>query len=115
MAKNHDFPSVFQPLNVGPITLKNRLHFAPMVSAHADAETRPCHPRFDRIHRRTGKKRRIPDYDWFHTGGFFPRAGLHGMSLSNKSILMFPGLTLLAEEAHRYGAKSPANCNMQEE
>ena len=35
----HAFPHIFQPLKVGPLTLKNRIQFAPMVSAHADAET----------------------------------------------------------------------------
>ena len=31
----NEFPHVFSPVKIGPITLKNRLQFSPMVSAHA--------------------------------------------------------------------------------
>ena len=36
------YPNVFKPIKVGPVTLRNRIQFSPMVSAHADAETGAC-------------------------------------------------------------------------
>ena len=36
------YPNVFKPITVGPMTVKNRIQFSPMVSAHADAETGAC-------------------------------------------------------------------------
>ena len=38
MALNH-FPHVYQPIQVGRMTLKNRIQYSPMVSNHADFVT----------------------------------------------------------------------------
>ena len=35
MEKSHPYPHVFAPLRIGPITVKNRIQFSPVVSAHA--------------------------------------------------------------------------------
>lgn len=39
MAQFNDYPNVFTPLRVGPVKLKNRIQFSPVVSAHAHPET----------------------------------------------------------------------------
>ena len=39
MGSFNRFPHVFSPINVGPVKLKNRIVFAPMVSAHAQSGT----------------------------------------------------------------------------
>ncbi|UWG95870.1 FAD-dependent oxidoreductase [Dehalobacter sp. DCM] len=39
MAAFHNYPHVFTPIQVGPLKLKNRIQFAPMVTAHAHPET----------------------------------------------------------------------------
>jgi 2,4-dienoyl-CoA reductase-like NADH-dependent reductase (Old Yellow Enzyme family) len=31
-----EFPNIFSPIKVGPLTLKNRIQCSPMVSAHAE-------------------------------------------------------------------------------
>lgn len=41
LALNH-FPHVYQPVQVGSMTLKNRIQFSPMVSNHADFITGQC-------------------------------------------------------------------------
>ena len=110
MAKNHDFPSVFQPLNVGPITLKNRLHFAPMVSAHADAETGRVTQ--DLIEYIGGQARNgVSLITIGSTPVDFSRGRDYMGCLSVTNDFDVPGLTLLAEEAHRYGAK--ISCELQ--
>ena len=106
----HAFPHIFQPLKVGPLTLKNRIQFAPMVSAHADAETgRVTQDLIDYIggQARTGAA--------LITIGSTPVDFARGRDymgcLSVTNDFDVPGLMLLAEEAHRYGAK--LSCELQ--
>ena len=110
MAKNHDFPFIFQPLKVGPVTLKNRLHFAPMVSAHADAETGRVTQ--DLIEYIGGQARNgVSLITIGSTPVDFTRGRDYMGCLSVTNDFDVPGLSLLAEEAHRYGAK--LSCELQ--
>ena len=110
MAENRNFPSIFQPLKVGPITLKNRLHFAPMVSAHADAETGRVTT--DLIEYIGGQARNgVSLITIGSTPVDFARGRDYMGCLSVTNDFDVPGLTLLAEEAHRYGAK--LSCELQ--
>ena len=39
MQSFNNYPNIFTPLNAGPVRLKNRIQFSPIVSAHAHPET----------------------------------------------------------------------------
>lgn len=110
MALNKDFPYLFQPIKVGPVTLKNRLHFAPHVSAHADVETGRVTT--DLIEYIGGQARNgVSLITIGSTPVDFSRGRDYMGCLSVTNDFDVPGLTMLAEEAHRYGAK--ISCELQ--
>lgn len=100
---NH-YPKVFTPIQVGKTTLKNRIQFAPMVSAHADPKdgsvTRELEE-FVAMQARTGASlitigSTPVDYDR-------SRDFVGALSVSYDTDI--PGLVKLSHAAHRYGAK----------
>lgn len=106
---NVKFSHVFQPLQAGRLTLKNRMEFTPMVSCHASSRTGEV---TDSLIEFMGGQARngcavvtigatTVDED---TGADF-----YGeLSICHDSDIA--GLTLLADEVHRYGAKISVEC-----
>ena len=110
MQSFNDFPHVFTPLKVGPLTLKNRIQFSPMVSAHADPETGKVTPgliEFIGAQARTG----VGLVTIGSTPVEFGRGRDYLGCLSVVNDYDVPLLKLLADEAHRYGAK--LSCELQ--
>lgn len=102
------FPHVYQPIQVGSMTMKNRIQYSPIVSNHADVESgRVNHEllEFVSTQAQTGAA--------LVTIGSTPVDFDHGRDfyscLSATSDLDLPGLGLMADEVHRYG------CNLSAE
>jgi len=102
------FPHIYEPIQVGSMTMKNRIQFSPIVSNHADVETgRVGHEllEFVSMQAQTGCG--------LVTIGSTPVNFAEGRDfyscLSATNDLDIPGLGLLAEEVHRYG------CNLSAE
>lgn len=104
MALEVKYPHVFTPVRVGTIKVKNRIQFAPMVSAHAETESGRCTAElieFVGAQARTGAgivTIGSAPIDFDEARGFFG-----GISIHKDSDV--PGLRQLVQEAHRYGAK----------
>ncbi len=104
MVKFNEYPHVFSPLAVGNMIIKNRIQYSPMVSAHATALAGDFTEgllEFVGAQARTGAAivtigASPVDYD---------RARDFVGSVSVVKDTDIPGLKLLADEAHRYGAK----------
>lgn len=97
------YPHVFQPLKFGNITLKNRLEFTPMVSclSNAEGEVTQEAVEFIGMQARSGVSQVIigdTQVDWERAVCFYGELNVH----HDKYMT---GLSLLVEEAHRYGAK----------
>ena len=110
MQRFNEFPHVFTPLRIGPLTLKNRIQFAPMVSAHADPETGKVTPgliEFIGAQARTG----VGLVTIGSSPVEFGRGRDYVGCLSVVNDYDVPLLKLLADEAHRYGAK--LSCELQ--
>ena len=100
-------PHIYQPIQVGSMTLKNRIQYSPIVSNHADVET-------GRVNRE------LLDFvgNQAQTGcalvtiGSTPIDFEHGRDfyscLSATNDLDLPGLSLLTDEVHRYDCKLSA-------
>ena len=106
MALNH-FPHIYQPIQVGSMTMKNRIQFSPIVSNHAGVEDgRVGHEllEFVSMQAQTGCG--------LVTIGSTPvnfREGRDFYScLSATSDQDVPGLGLLADEVHRFDCKLSA-------
>ncbi|WP_265456598.1 FAD-dependent oxidoreductase [Enterococcus sp. HY326] len=103
------YPHIYQSLKVGPLTLKNRLQFTPMVSCHATPEGRvtPELVAFLGMQARSGVG--------LVTIGATAVDKLNGedfqgaLSVTDDSDI--PGLALLAEEVHRYDCKLSVELN----
>ncbi|KZL89348.1 FAD-dependent oxidoreductase [Clostridium magnum] len=104
MPNFNKFPHIFQPLKVGNMTIKNRIEFTPMVSCHANSRTGEVTPELIEFlggQARTGAAivtigATTVDEE---TGADF-----YGeLSITRDSDIA--GLSLLADEVHRYGAK----------
>lgn len=97
------YPHVFQPLKLRKVTLKNRLEFTPMVCclSGANGEVTQEMVEFIGMQARTGVSQVIigdTQIDWERAVCFYGELNvLHDRYCT--------GLSLLAEEAHRYGAK----------
>lgn len=107
MARNH-FPHIYQPIQVGSMTMKNRIQYSPIVSNHADVESgRVNHEllEFVSTQAQTGAG--------LVTIGSTPINFNEGRDfyscLSATNDLDVPGLGLLADEVHRY------DCNLSAE
>jgi len=104
MSKLKNYPHVFTPLKVGNMTVKNRIQFSPVVSAHAHALSGEINVdliEFVGAQARSGAGivtigATPVDYD---------RARDFYGSMSVVNDYDVPTLKLLADEAHRYGAK----------
>lgn len=103
----NEFPHVFSPIEVGPVHLKNRLQFSPMVSAHADRVSGEV---TDGLIAYVGAQARSGV--GLLTIGSSPvnheeaRDFLGCLSVTRDTDV--PGLANLAKEAHIYGAKISA-------
>ncbi|MBQ8024809.1 MAG: FAD-dependent oxidoreductase [Oscillospiraceae bacterium] len=107
MARNH-FPHIYRPIEIGSMTMKNRIQYSPIVSNHADVESgRVNHEllEFVSTQAQTGCG--------LVTIGSTPINFNEGRDfyscLSATSDLDVPGLGLLADEVHRY------DCNLSAE
>ncbi len=104
MTAFHEYPHVFSPLKVGNMTVKNRIQFSPVVSAHAHALTGEINTdliEFVGAQARSGAGivtigATPVDYD---------RARDFYGSISVVHDYDIQALKLVADEAHRYGAK----------
>ena len=104
MIRFHKYPHVFTPLKVGNMTVKNRIQFSPVVSAHAHALTGAINTdliEFVGAQARSGAAivtigATPVDYD---------RARDFYGSMSVVHDYDVPSLKLIADEVHRYGAK----------
>lgn len=96
------YPHIFTPLKLGKVTIKNRLEFTPFVPCLADSEGGVTQEMIDfiRMQARTGagiivmgcitdSNRKLSEYA--------------DLEITHDRFL--PGLSLLADEAHKYGAK----------
>ena len=98
------YPHVFQPIAVGSMTLKNRIQFSPIVSRHAETYTGTCTTglvEFLGAQARSGAGLVTigsSPIDFDRARDFYGC-----VSVVRESDVA--GLSLLAEEVHRYGAK----------
>lgn len=103
----NDFPHVFDPIDVGPVHLKNRLQFSPTVSAHAErvsGEVTDGLVAYIGAQARSGASLvTIGSSPVNHEEG---RDFLGCLSVTRDTDV--PGLENLAKEAHIYGAKISA-------
>jgi 2,4-dienoyl-CoA reductase-like NADH-dependent reductase (Old Yellow Enzyme family)/thioredoxin reductase len=103
MKMSKQYPHIFKPLKVGPVTLKNRLQFSPMVSclSSVSGEATNDYVEFIGMQARTGVG--------LVTIGATPvdeetGADFYGeLNITRDSSVA--GLKRIADEAHRYGAK----------
>ncbi len=109
MPKFSKYNKIFEPIQCGPMKLKNRIEFTPMVSCHADAEGRVTSELVEYIgmQARTGAGLiTIGDTVVDRTCG----DGFMGaLSMTRETDIL--GLSRLAEEAHKYGAKLSVEMN----
>lgn len=103
MRMSKQYPHVFQPLKVGPVTLKNRIQFSPMVCclSNAAGEVTAEYRDFLAMQARTGAGlvtigSTVIDHE---TGGDF-----YGEIDVTKDTCL-PGMKSVADAVHRYGAK----------
>lgn len=104
MALEIKYPHVFTPVRVGTMKVKNRIQYAPIVSAHAETESGRC----------TGELLEFVGTQARSGAGIvtigsspidFDRARDFYGCLSVFKDSDVPSMRLLAEEVHRYGAK----------
>lgn len=109
MAKFSKYEKIFEPIQIGPMKLKNRIEFTPMVSCHADADGRVTSELVDYLgmQARTGASLiTIGDTVVDRTCG----DGFMGaLSMTRETDIL--GLSRLAEEVHKYGAKLSVEMN----
>ena len=109
MPKFSKYNKIFEPIQCGPMRLKNRIEFTPMVSCHADADGRvtPELVEYIGMQARTGAGLiTIGDTVVDRTCG----DGFMGaLSMTRETDIL--GLSRLAEEAHKYGAKLSVEMN----
>ncbi|MBN1630809.1 MAG: FAD-dependent oxidoreductase [Thermoleophilia bacterium] len=104
MTVEKHYPHVFQPIQVGTLTLKNRLQFSPIVSGHADALTGASNPElveFVGAQARSG----VGLVTIGSSPIDFDRARDFYGCLSVTRDSDVADLSVIAEEVHRYGAK----------
>ena len=101
------YPHVYQPIQVGSMTLKNRIQYSPIVTNHADylsGSVTPSLLEFIGTQAKTGVG--------LVTIGSTPVNAVEGKDyfgcLSVTKDTDVAGLSLLTEEAHRYGSKLSA-------
>lgn len=109
MAKFNKYDKIYEPIQIGPMKLKNRIEFTPMVSCHADADGRVTSELVEYIgmQARTGASLiTIGDtvVDRSCGDGF-----MGALSMTRETDIL--GLSRLAEEAHKYGAKLSVEMN----
>jgi 2,4-dienoyl-CoA reductase-like NADH-dependent reductase (Old Yellow Enzyme family)/thioredoxin reductase len=103
MAKFNDFPHVFQPLKIGSITLKNRIQYTPMVCnmVTVTGEVTAEFVEFMGAQAKTGAA--------LITIGATPINWINAVDYEGElditDDLKIGGLSRIAEEVHRYGAK----------
>ncbi len=109
MLKFSKYSKIFEPIQCGPMRLKNRIEFTPMVSCHADADGRVTQELVDYLgmQARTGAGLiTIGDTVVDRTTG----DGFMGaLSMTRETDIL--GLSRLAEEVHKYGAKLSVEMN----
>lgn len=99
----HAYPDVFRPLQVGPVTLKNRIQFPPMVCclSNAAGEVTQEYVDFIEMQAKTGAA--------LVTIGATPVDNATGQDFRGELNIadeaMRPGLARIAEAAHDYGAR----------
>ena len=103
MASFNKYPDVFKPIKVGPLTVKNRLQFSPMVSclSASNGEVTNEFVKFIEMQARTGAG--------IISIGATPIDLATGADFRGELNIcedgMLPGLYRSSEAAHRYGAK----------
>ncbi len=109
MPKYSKYEKIFEPIQIGPMKLKNRIEFTPMVSCHADADGRVTSELVDYLgmQARTGASLiTIGDTVVDRTCG----DGFMGELSMTRETDIF-GLSRLEEEVHKYGAKLSVEMN----
>jgi len=104
MAKFNNYPHIFTPLKVGNMTVKNRIQFSPIVSAHAHALTGEINTdlvEFVGAQARSG----VGIVTIGATPVDYDRARDFNGSMSVVHDYDIQGLKLIADEVHRYNAK----------
>lgn len=104
---SNEFPNIFSPIQIGSVTLKNRLQFSPIVSAHAEplsGDVTPALIEFVSQQARTG----VGLVTIGSTPVDFDRGRDFMGCMSVIKDYDVPLLKQLTEEAHRYGAKISA-------
>jgi 2,4-dienoyl-CoA reductase-like NADH-dependent reductase (Old Yellow Enzyme family)/thioredoxin reductase len=98
------YPHVFQPITIGSMTLKNRIQFSPIVSRHADPSTGACTP--DLVEFLGAQARSGVGLVTIGSSPIdFDRARDFYGCLSVVRDSDIAGLSVIAEEVHRYGAR----------
>jgi 2,4-dienoyl-CoA reductase-like NADH-dependent reductase (Old Yellow Enzyme family)/thioredoxin reductase len=109
MPKFNNYPNIFKPLQVGNMTIKNRITFTPLVSCHADAEGRVTTELVDFLggQARTGAS--VVTIGATAIDADKAEDFLGALSITRDKDIM--GLSRLAEEVHRYGCKLSVELN----
>lgn len=103
MSSFNQYPDVFKPLKAGPLILKNRIQFPPMVCCHSNAagEVTQEYVNFIEMQAKTGAA--------LVTIGATPIDNATGQDFRGELNIadeaMRPGLARIAEAAHDYGAR----------
>ena len=104
MSLETPYPHVFRPIQVGTMTLKNRLQFSPLVSGHAETVTGASNPElveFIGAQARSG----VGLVTVGSSPIDFDRARDYFGCLSVTRDSDVCDLSVIADEVHRYGAK----------
>jgi 2,4-dienoyl-CoA reductase-like NADH-dependent reductase (Old Yellow Enzyme family)/thioredoxin reductase len=109
MSVSGNYPHVFQPIKIGNVTLKNRIVTLPMMSGLTtyDGEITSEFIAYCGSLARTGTALVIIG----DTSIDADRGRDHGTSICMGDDRIIPGLTLVTEEIHRYGAKASIELN----
>ncbi|GKX27755.1 NADH oxidase [Vallitalea longa] len=109
MPKFNNYPNIFKPLQVGNMTIKNRITFTPLVSCHADAEGRVTTELVDFLGAQARTGASVVTIGATAIDAEKAEDFLGALSITRDKDIM--GLSRLAEEVHRFGCKLSVELN----
>ncbi|WP_416176146.1 FAD-dependent oxidoreductase [Clostridium sp.] len=109
MRKFNNYPNIFKPLQVGNMTIKNRITFSPLVSCHADADGRVTTELVDFLGAQARTGASVVTIGATAIDAEKGEDFLGALSITRDKDIM--GLSRLAEEVHRYGCKLSVELN----
>lgn len=109
MPKFSKYSKIFEPIKIGTIELKNRIEFTPLVSCHADADGRVTTELVEFLGGQARTGAGLINIGATAVNGEKGEDFLGAMSVTRDSDIL--GLSRLADEVHKYGAKLGVELN----